>query len=873
MDGELRELADELASVLVRTAGTEGWLEQRDHVVRLFRGMPEKAQVELAARSTARPLSSRSISQAELETVWRAQLRSLLTRKPQSATVLRNVLTRLTGRGKAAPDTERSDGAQRSADGSGPVPREVRDRYEQLAQNIAGHRFRYHLLDAPVISDAEFDRLLRTLEELEKKYPELSTSDSPNDRGAAAAGTASGATPGTPVRNTVSGGTHGHVVQAGSIGAVTFHAQSYYQGLLPDPGTWPRAEDLDPLDLGVRPTWRVSGLPPLPPYVPRDRDAVLGPAVREARARGGFVLVLGAPYTGKSRTALEAMSAELGGFRVFAPARGDDLRGLPALLQGRPDRYALWLDDLDGHLGDGGLEPRLLAQLTGRGVVVLATMSDDAYDEQRHEPRGRVLDHARTVELARAWTAAEQDRLRERAAEASHPAGDHRLARADGFSRTEGVATYLAVGPLLWREWWRARHADRHPRGHALVRAALDLARCGLTGALPMDLLEAVHQEYPKTEADADVMDGERYTDALAWATERRYGGLRLLVPEDNDAHGVAYRPAPLLVDAAASYEELPPVDARLRELALDVARDDEDTYDAAALERIASGARAALEAAADAGDATALHRLGALAETLGDGEEAERWFRRAVAAGQTQSAVRLGRMLAERGAGKEAETFLELAAEAGDGDAATLLGALLRDRSVHWLTKAARAGNPEAAQRLGDLLLGSGDEDAAFGCYQQAANARYAPVAFGFGALHRLWNEAEIAEVWLRRAADAGDERAAHTLKFDLRRPMAPDDVVAFFRDDAEAGVGLDAANLGVLLEARGRLDEARIWYRKGYETGDAYGAFRLAELLRGEGERAEAEQWYRKAAGLGHAGARRALGEQPDGPGTAGE
>lgn len=44
---------------------------------------------------------------------------------------------------------------------------------------MRGHQFRYYVKDAPVVSDAEFDTLLRELQELEDTYPELRTPDSP----------------------------------------------------------------------------------------------------------------------------------------------------------------------------------------------------------------------------------------------------------------------------------------------------------------------------------------------------------------------------------------------------------------------------------------------------------------------------------------------------------------------------------------------------------------------------------------------------------------------------------------------------------------------------------------------------------------------
>lgn len=58
------------------------------------------------------------------------------------------------------------------------VPAEARDKHAQLAEQIEEHRFRYYVKDAPVISDAEFDGLLKTLEALEQEYPELRTPDS-----------------------------------------------------------------------------------------------------------------------------------------------------------------------------------------------------------------------------------------------------------------------------------------------------------------------------------------------------------------------------------------------------------------------------------------------------------------------------------------------------------------------------------------------------------------------------------------------------------------------------------------------------------------------------------------------------------------------
>ncbi len=52
-------------------------------------------------------------------------------------------------------------------------------------EEINFHLYRYHVLDAPVISDAEYDALYRELLALEAAHPELVTPDSPTQRAGA----------------------------------------------------------------------------------------------------------------------------------------------------------------------------------------------------------------------------------------------------------------------------------------------------------------------------------------------------------------------------------------------------------------------------------------------------------------------------------------------------------------------------------------------------------------------------------------------------------------------------------------------------------------------------------------------------------------
>ena len=62
------------------------------------------------------------------------------------------------------------------------IPNEIQERAKQLHNKLHYHNHRYYILDDPEIPDSEFDRLLRELQSLEEKYPELISKDSPTQR-------------------------------------------------------------------------------------------------------------------------------------------------------------------------------------------------------------------------------------------------------------------------------------------------------------------------------------------------------------------------------------------------------------------------------------------------------------------------------------------------------------------------------------------------------------------------------------------------------------------------------------------------------------------------------------------------------------------
>ncbi len=63
-----------------------------------------------------------------------------------------------------------------------PAPAEARDEHQELVDLIEDARWRYFVKDQPTLSDADYDKKLRRLQELEEEFPELRTPDSPTQK-------------------------------------------------------------------------------------------------------------------------------------------------------------------------------------------------------------------------------------------------------------------------------------------------------------------------------------------------------------------------------------------------------------------------------------------------------------------------------------------------------------------------------------------------------------------------------------------------------------------------------------------------------------------------------------------------------------------
>src|SRR5689334_9318238 len=83
--------------------------------------------------------------------------------------------------GTAAARTDRG-GADVTEPEVAEAPDAARRRHAELSVEIAENDYRYYILDSPLVSDAEYDKLMREIRGLEERYPGLRTPDSPTQR-------------------------------------------------------------------------------------------------------------------------------------------------------------------------------------------------------------------------------------------------------------------------------------------------------------------------------------------------------------------------------------------------------------------------------------------------------------------------------------------------------------------------------------------------------------------------------------------------------------------------------------------------------------------------------------------------------------------
>ena len=479
-----------------------------------------------------------------------------------------------------------------------------------------------------------------------------------------------------------------------------------------------RAGEAEPRRLGVHAAINVPGVPDeVPPeYVPRDVDNVeFGVRARVAAAaqRGGFVLLVGGSSVGKTRCAVEAVTALLPYWWLVHPAGPTEVA---ALAQAPSPRTVVWLDELQRYLdGEHGLTGAVVRALLNapHPALIIGTLWPDRYtayttlpDPDGADPHARereVLDLAAIVRIDPAFSPAEQDRARAAAAR------DRRLAIAldtVGY----GLTQTLAAAPQLVARWQDARTAD--PYGWAVLTAALDVARLGARAPLSTGLLRAAAVGYCTSQQQAEAPENW-FEQALAYATGRLHGAVAPLSPAGAGMGRLAgYTVADYLIQHASRERRHARVPASTWDAVISHIRDPADTF------RLAHSARSRLlyryaipmyRHAADVGDEVAASWLAELLVKRGDLDE----LRVRAIAGDGYAASRLADLLAEHGDLDGALPILRARADAGNQDAARRLAELLTERGdLDGLRALAEAGDGVAAYVLVGLLAERGDLD-----------------------------------------------------------------------------------------------------------------------------------------------------------------
>jgi hypothetical protein len=106
----------------------------------------------------------------------------------------------------------------------------------------------------------------------------------------------------------------------------------------------------------------------------------------------------------------------------------------------------------------------------------------------------------------------------------------------------------IAAGPELLRDWRNASAPGRHPRGAALVAAAVDCRRAGMNDPVPRDLLEKLHHHY-LLEDGGHTLRPEPVDEAWAWALHPVHGASSLLIPAGRCEDDQRYLAFDYLVD------------------------------------------------------------------------------------------------------------------------------------------------------------------------------------------------------------------------------------------------------------------------------------------------------------------------------------
>jgi hypothetical protein len=583
----------------------------------------------------------------------------------------------------------------------------------------------------------------------------------------------------------------------------------------------------------------------LPDYVEREHDRHLRARLEVARTgtHPTLIVVRGESCAGKTRTAYEAVRACLADWDLVYPKEVDSLLALLAADVVAPESV-LWLNDAHRFLRNAEGEAAAAAlqrRLEGPGpAVIIATMWPADHRALTAAPQGGVdalglheharalLDPVAPVDVPPSFTELELRALRT----SRHPS----LETAARTSPTGAITQTLAAAPQLVDHYESAVAPDG-PYGKAIIAAAMDARRFGLTSPLTEAFLEAAVPGYLTDQQRAAADPDTWFAGALRYARTRVMEVTAALEavahPSGMGSLSGAYRLADYLDHYARTTRQyrFPPQvfwsavehhvpTTELMGLA-SAAEEHGRRRIAAALYRRAAGA----------GESAAAGRLANLLELAGDSQQAEspyELYQEAAAAGHPWAWRALVRLEEEAGNSEGAEAMLRQAAATGD------LG-LLED--------------------LVEYLERRGERDEAESLARRVAVDGHTWILVKLADLRRALGDSPGAGILLRAAGDAGDGWALQKLA-DMRG--AAGDLVSAEALLRESAVGHSEA-LYALMELRRDLGDhegARVLLLEAAEEGSISALYDVAMEREEAGDHAEAERLARESGSYGSTG-----------------
>jgi hypothetical protein len=173
----------------------------------------------------------------------------------------------------------------------------------------------------------------------------------------------------------------------------------------------------------------------------------------------------------------------------------------------------LWLDDIDRLIGAGGITDGALRRLAAAGNIIIGTIRAGAYErfqpsDQLRPPEWDVLSIFEHIFISRDLTQNEQERL-------AHAVTDPKIRdriRAVGLGEYVGAAERVAEALKLGA-------AGTDSVGYALVLAAADWRRCGMTRPVPVAMLSPLAEPHLDQRERTKLSDQDIFSTGLAWAT------------------------------------------------------------------------------------------------------------------------------------------------------------------------------------------------------------------------------------------------------------------------------------------------------------------------------------------------------------------